>query len=543
MDGQTSAGQDSGQSSRAYLAYMRHELHTPINAVIGYSEMLLEDASACQAQELAADLQQISRAGTHALSLVNSLLAATQVAPDASAQEIAELGEHLHRQLHPPVDVIVGCCERWLVAPADERIALDDLHKIRTAACRLLALAEELSANPAGDLPYQSESVVPPAVSVATAEECAYLLVVDDVEANRDLLTRRLQREGYLTEMAADGREALAMIAARKPDLVLLDIMMPEMDGYQVLETLKASSDWRDIPVITISAVDEIDSVVRCIEMGAEDYLTKPFNPVLLKARISASLEKKHLRDREVSLYHELQSQYEQLTRLTQLKDDLTHMIVHDLRTPLTSLLTGLLTVENMGGLDDLQLELLSMGIHGGRTLLGMINDLLDISKMEGGALALERVAVQPDAVVAHALEQVLPLAREKNLTLAAELTPDLPTVAADEDKLRRTLVNLLGNAVKFTPDGRSITLAARLADDGAAMAFHVRDTGEGIPREAFERIFEKFGQVETRKSGRKMSTGLGLTFCKMAVEAHGGRIWVESELGQGSTFSFTLPL
>ena len=120
-------------------------------------------------------------------------------------------------------------------------------------------------------------------------------------------------------------------------------------------------------------------------------------------------------------------------------------------------------------------------------------------------------------------------------------MQPGIPHPTADDDKLRRILVNLLGNALKFTPRGGTITLEAK--PDGECLRFGVRDTGEGIPKEAFERIFEKFGQVETRKSGRKMSTGLGLTFCRLATEAHGGSIWVESEVGVGSTFYFTIPL
>src|SRR5439155_23153720 len=131
----------------------------------------------------------------------------------------------------------------------------------------------------------------------------------------------------------------------------------------------------------------------------------------------------------------------------------------------------------------------------------------------------------------------------QKELTLNQEIAPDVETVYADEEKLIRTLVNLLGNAIKFTPVGGSVALTVRRSERGRALLFSVRDTGEGIPAEAFERIFEKFGQVESRQAGRKMSTGLGLTFCKMVLEAHGGRIWVESELGKGSTFRCAVPL
>ena len=229
--------------------------------------------------------------------------------------------------------------------------------------------------------------------------------------------------------------------------------------------------------------------------------------------------------------------------QLEAMRDDLLHMLVHDLRTPLTSLMTGLQSLEMLGDLNDDQRELLQIAVGGGRTLLGMINDLLDIDKMEEGSLTLETRLLRPEGVVEAALVQVASLAQSKQLSLAQEIAPALPAVPADEEKLRRTLVNLLGNAVKFTPSGGSVAVSVRHDPAEAALVFAVRDTGEGIPRDAFERIFQKFGQVETRKAGRKMSTGLGLTFCKMAVEAHGGRIWVESELGKGSTFSFTLPL
>src|SRR5205807_3942010 len=141
------------------------------------------------------------------------------------------------------------------------------------------------------------------------------------------------------------------------------------------------------------------------------------------------------------------------------------------------------------------------------------------------------------------ARSQVAFLAQSRELVLVCDVAPELPDLEGDVDILRRTLVNLLGNSIKFTPAGGTLTLSVALADDGHAMLFSVADTGEGIPDEALDRIFDKFGQVESRKGGRKMSTGLGLTFCKLAVGAHGGRIWVESDLGQGSSFFFTVPV
>lgn len=364
------------------------------------------------------------------------------------------------------------------------------------------------------------------------------VLVVDDVATVRLMLARYIKELGHVPTQAADGVEALTLLRAHSFDLVLLDVMMPEMDGYAVLEQMKHDASLRNIPVVMVSGLDELQSAVRCIEAGADDYLTKPFEPTLLRARVRACLERKQLWD-------QLQERYRQLKQLEELRDSLTSMIVHDLRTPLTSLLTGLQSLPFVADQPEQRDELLDIAINGGETLLGMINDLLDINKMESGGLSLNLASFSAEQAIGQAVRQTAALAGEKGIVLEPSIGANLPLLRADEDKARRILVNLIGNAIKFSPADSTITLKVYrdTAENGTEQVqFSVQDNGEGIPQEAFGRIFEKFGQVESRKAGRKMSTGLGLTFCKMAVEAHSGRIWVESELGKGSVFHFTLP-
>jgi two-component system sensor histidine kinase/response regulator len=363
--------------------------------------------------------------------------------------------------------------------------------------------------------------------------EAREVLVVDDSSVLRMMLAHYVEQLGHRITTASNGREAMSLLRTRRFDLVLLDVVMPELDGYGVLEQIKSDEQLREIPVIMISGLDEMESAVRCIESGAEDYLPKPFNPILLRARIGACLEKK-------CLWDELNENYHRLQEFEKLRDSLMHMIVHDLRTPLTSFLTGLYTLDQLGEMNRDQTELLGISISGGQMLLGMINDLLDISKMENDTLQIERAAFDPTQLITRAVQQVSALAQAKGLELRTEAAENLTALYADEDKLLRALVNLLGNAIKFTPGGGTITIEARSSEDGVLLS--VRDTGEGIPEEAFELIFQKFGQVENRKAGHTMSTGLGLTFCKMVVEAHSGEIWVESTLGQGSTFTFSTP-
>ena len=462
----------SSHAKTSVAPHLLHDLRTPLNQIIGYSDMLCEEVGVEQ-EGLTADLGKIRTAGYRLLALI-----------EENFTSVAERG-------------------RSAAAPR------------RSAGTRLGSV--EASATPA---------VAPGA-----------LLVVDDEATNRDVLSRRLMRQGHTVVTANSGIDALAVMRERPFDLVLLDMMMPDMDGYEVLRRLKSDDALQHIPVVMISAVDELQSVVRCIAAGAEDYLAKPFNPTLLQARIGACLEKKRSRDRETALFDELQRNYKRLQEAEKLRDDLRNMIVHDLRTPLTAVIAGIDMLGLGSGLNDMQREMVEIAAGGGRTLLGMINDLLDVEKMEAGMMALQYEEVSAAVLVANAIADVRNLAVAGETSLVTVLEEGLQPFAGDANKLGRTLVNLIANAIRFTPRG-TVTITA--AVDGGDVRFSVADTGRGIPAEFFERIFEKFGQVDAES---KVGTGLGLAFCRLAVEAHGGRITVASMPGAGSTFSFTVPV
>ena len=305
---------------RAFLAHLRHELRTPLNAIIGYSEMLLEDAADEGPEDFTPDLQKIRRAGKELLALVNDILDPTKVDAGELDIDLETLEANLRHALLTPVNAVFGYNEILLEDAADEgpEDFIPDLENIHTAAGRFLALINDVvnfSKIEAGkiDADLRTGATMSMIQDVVTAirplaaektgavpAEQGFVLVVDDNEMNRDVLARHLERQGHGVAVAENGRQALEMVKTHSFDLVLLDILMPEMNGYQVLQRLKSDDTWRDIPVIMISALEDIDSVVRCIEIGAEDYLPKPFDPVLLRARTNASLEKKRLRDQEV---------------------------------------------------------------------------------------------------------------------------------------------------------------------------------------------------------------------------------------------------
>jgi CheY-like chemotaxis protein/class 3 adenylate cyclase len=350
------SGAAPGQEARvwsAFRAHLRHELRTPLNAIIGYSEMLLEDAGSLdepRAAELLSDLGNIHAAGMRMLLLINDLLDPAASPMDGPGLSPERITPQIRYELRTPLNHIIGYCEMLLedAASAGLETFVPELQKIRSAADKLLGLLEEivhfaeLENLPEGCRPGDATITMMVRDVLRTVrpleeepsgrrEAPGSILIVEDNEMNRDVLARRLERQGHTITTAEDGRRGLELLREREFDLVLLDLMMPGMNGYQVLQYVKADRALQSIPVIMISALDELESVVRCIEAGAEDYLTKPFDPVLLQARIDACLEKKRLRDREVMYLRQIEQE-------KQRSEELLHVIlppeiVHELRT------------------------------------------------------------------------------------------------------------------------------------------------------------------------------------------------------------------
>jgi len=313
----TDQGDGADRSYRASLANLRNELQMPVKAVIAYSEMLLEDAKEQGQENFISDLLKIHALGKKLLLLVDDSLDETKLETSGKGKELESFSSELRHELRTPLNAIIGYSEMLLEDAREHgpKGFIPDLEKIRSAGRLFQSFIEDFAgfvemkqrrddpASAPSDASTMVRSVmsdIPPIeekrLSLDTVNR-GNLLVVDDNEINRDLLCRQLERQGHTVTVAETGRQALEIMQTHAFDLVLLDIMMPEMNGYQVLRHLKASEVHRDIPVIVISALDEIDSVVGCIRMGADDYLLKPFNPVLLKARIRMCLENKRLRE------------------------------------------------------------------------------------------------------------------------------------------------------------------------------------------------------------------------------------------------------
>jgi len=368
-------------------------------------------------------------------------------------------------------------------------------------------------------------------MSPATAP-VASVLVVDDTIDNLRLLSDLLGQQGYDVRAVTNGRQALQAVAHDPPDLILLDITMPEMDGFEVCRRLREVEGSRDVPVIFLTAVTDTADKVRAFDTGGVDYVTKPFHIEEVIARVRTHVALRRARA-------ELAGSYRRLSDTERLRDDLVHMIVHDMRSPLTVLQISLnLLNRRAAGLsDDTSRDCLQQAVASVRVLDRMTNELLDVSRLEEGKMPITP-AVWDLARMAH---DVCTTLGTIDLDRAIDVdSADTVQVTCDGGLIRRVLENLVSNGIRHTPAGSRIGISIASRNQHVRVAVH--DEGPGVPPEHRSRIFEKFATVEARQERTDHSTGLGLAFCKLAVEAQGGAIGMEPRVPAGSTFWFELP-
>ena len=378
----------------------------------------------------------------------------------------------------------------------------------------------------------------------AVAGSLPLILVADDVEANVELLVDQLETLGFHTLVARDAPSALASCLERRPDLVILDVSMPAGDlgvadrgaGFEVCRRLKRDARTARIPVIFVTALGDTADRVKAIEAGGDDFLTKPHHRLVLNARVRALLKLKGATDA-------LEEGLKRLRELQKVRDDLMKMIVHDLKTPLTSVLATLEMARDgdFGALTPPQARALSDAEGKAEDLLALIEDLLEVARIEEQTITLQPEPIAPAALLAEIVYDWGLRFTQEGATATVDVADDAPVFRADKVLLKRVLSNLVQNALTHTAGPVHLALEARA--DANGILFTVADDGPGIPSEYQEIIFRKFERVRAANAPRVRSSGLGLTFCRLAVESHGGRIWVKSVEGEGSTFYVQLPL
>ncbi len=378
-----------------------------------------------------------------------------------------------------------------------------------------------------------------------SAESLAPLiLVADDVPANVELLFDQLHTLGYRTISAHDGPSALAACFEFRPELCILDVSMPAGDlgiddrstGFEVCRRIKRDPRSARIPVIFVTALNDTTDRVRAIEAGGDDFLTKPHNRLVLGARVRSLIKLKGATDA-------LEESFRKMRELEKVRDDLMKMIVHDLKSPLTTVLATLemVTDGDFGAISSEQRRALGDAEAKAEDLLALIEDLLEVARLEESTITLQVAPTAPAALLQEIVHEWRLRFQQEGITVRVDVPDDVPIFEADPTLLRRVFANLIQNAVTHTARAVELQLLARADSNG--VLFTVADNGPGIPKEYQELIFRKFEQVRTPNAPRVRSSGLGLAFCKLAVEAHGGRIWVQSEEGKGSAFHFWLPL
>jgi signal transduction histidine kinase len=354
-----------------------------------------------------------------------------------------------------------------------------------------------------------------------------------------------IMSEQYQIATASCGREALEQLEDNPPDLVILDVMMPDIDGFEVAHRLKQEEATRHIPILMVTALMEKEHRVKAMEVGADDFLSKPVDRTELLVRVKSLLRIKSYHDRVLASSEEIRAKNAELEKLEKTKEELTHMVVHDLMNPLSVISMGLdLLMFDQLNYNDEQKKTMQQCHYNCDELKRMTQSLLDIHKMEDGKLEPERKPIDINTLIENLMEAFQASAEYNQVELEFDAPDTEEIVYGDEMLMKRVISNLISNAIRHTPPFGTVTVALAGVQGNGSLTLSVSDSGEGIDPRYHDKIFERFEQVDLKKSGAKVgSSGLGLAFCKMAVEVHGGNIWVESDgNGSGSTFCFSLP-
>ena len=343
-----------------------------------------------------------------------------------------------------------------------------------------------------------------------------YILAVDDILDNLLLVQLALEQEGHQVVLASDGATALKQIKHSPPNLILLDVMMPEMDGYEVTRRIRQDRTIPFIPILLITAREE-SSLVEGLDAGADEFVRKPFQIEELQARVRSMLRLKETIDQ---------------------RENFVSCLTHDLRTPLVAAnrMLELIKQEAFGAVTNEQEEAIDNIVSSNQNMLKMLNTILDTHHYELGQKILSFIPVDLAELITEVVTELEPLATEKGIDLKYRLSSEIKEIKGDRLELRRVLTNLIGNALKFTDTG---AVKVSLSQNGSQVLLAVEDSGIGISPQEQESIFQRYHQGNHRRSGK----GLGLYLCQQIAYAHQGKITVQSELGEGTTFTLSVPI
>jgi two-component system sensor histidine kinase/response regulator len=383
--------------------------------------------------------------------------------------------------------------------------------------------------------------------SVSQFDRPATILVVDDNLQNREVAEGHLVGAGYLVIQAEGGAEGLALLAARRPDLVLLDVLMPGMDGYETCRRIRELPEIGGVPVLFLTALGDLETHRAALESGADDFLTKPLNRTELLLRVRSLLRIKRLSDELRANVQVIRTQRDALLAAQRQKDELTALIVHDLKNPLSSILSNVQYVQGRAVLPADERDSLEDVVRASQSMVRLVMNLLDVSRSDDGALIPHVSEFELPALLAEIRSEMGRRVEDKEQALVLSVAPAVGLLRADRDLVRRIIENLIDNAYKYGPPRAPIALdvVSATMEDGVEPAIEIRvhDLGSGIPEAYRQIVFEKYGRAGGSGAREARSShGLGLVFCRRAVTVHGGAIWIDDHVTRGSCFCVRLP-